>query len=41
MTITLPSANPKIKFCKLKDVTGNGEHCNEKKPLLNVACYTG
>ena len=36
MTITLPSRNPTIKFRKLKDLTGNGEYCNERKPLLNV-----
>ena len=36
MTITLPSSDPLIKFWELKDLIGNGEYCNERKPLLNV-----
>ena len=36
MSITLPSSDPIIKFCELKDLFGNGEYCNERKPLLNV-----
>lgn len=36
MSIDIPSKRPKVMFRKLSDLTGNGDLCCDRPPLLNI-----